>query len=182
MLDDILRRDPEDPVGLVLTDIVWNILEDHLSLLATQDQATVCEALEHRLILASLIRHLLPLELIALTCWVDCHEPPCVLDACTKTLKLDDLELGVHRRHILLLALSEGARRQLKVNHWPLSHSIAADLERLALWIEVEEVGRNHTREVGFNLCRSELDEEVVIAAWSDGALLWEDAVGTSVK
>jgi hypothetical protein len=41
MLDDLLGRYFEEPEGLVLTDVVWGILKDHLEFLAAQNDSLV---------------------------------------------------------------------------------------------------------------------------------------------
>ena len=81
VLNNVLSGDLEDPLGFVLSNCIWGIFEDHFSFLAAQNQPTLSETLEHRLILASLVRNFGPLELVSLSCWVDCHESPSVLDA-----------------------------------------------------------------------------------------------------
>lgn len=111
MLHNILAWDAEDPLGLLLANAIRNVLEYHLGLLAAEDEASLRQAFEGRLVLPGLVWHLLPLELVALARRVDGHESPSILDARAKTVELDDLVLGVHRRHVLLFALSVGAWR-----------------------------------------------------------------------
>lgn len=37
VLSDVFRWNSEDPVGLVLADVVWGVLKHHLCLLTAQD-------------------------------------------------------------------------------------------------------------------------------------------------
>ena len=55
---------------------------------------------------------------------------------------------------------------------------MGADLERLLLWVQVVEVGADGSSEVGLYLDWRELDEEIIVAAGGDQALLRKNAIG----
>lgn len=128
MLNNILCWNFENPLGFMLSDSVWGIFKDHFSFLATKNESTLCETFENRFILASLVRNFLPFELIALSCWVDCHESPCILNASAKTFELNNFELRVDRSHIFLLAIPEATWGQLEMDNWPLSNTIDSNV------------------------------------------------------
>mmetsp|Transcript_8825 Transcript_8825/g.8171 ORF Transcript_8825/g.8171 Transcript_8825/m.8171 type:complete len:265 (-) Transcript_8825:7664-8458(-) len=142
-LDDFLLVDLEEPVGLVLADVVGGVFEDHLELLAAEDDALHGEALEHGLQLLGLIRDLLPLELVALVRRVHSHEALGVLDVRPQTAELYDLVLVVGDAvllFVLLFPLHVRTGRQLEMNYRPLRYPIHFDDQGVDVWREVLDV------------------------------------------
>mmetsp|Transcript_39618 Transcript_39618/g.60625 ORF Transcript_39618/g.60625 Transcript_39618/m.60625 type:complete len:572 (+) Transcript_39618:2645-4360(+) len=182
VLNDVLRRNLEDPVGLVLANLVGCILEDHLGLLAAEDDALLGQALEDRLVLPGFILHLFPLELVPLARRVNSHETTSILDVGTQAFKLDNLEFSVDRGHVLFALLSVAARRQFEVDHRSLGDTVYLNLKVLRGRIQVQEVSVDYSAEIRLNFDRSVLNLEVIIAARCDRALLGNDAVGTSIR
>lgn len=141
VLNNILSWNPEDPVRLVFSNIVWSILKDHLGFLTTENKSTLTEALEDWLVLTCLIRDFLPFEFISLTSRIDSHKSSGILNTCTQALKFDNLIFGVHRSHVLFFSLAIVAWWKLEVNDWSLCNTINSDFERFLLWIEIKEIG-----------------------------------------
>jgi hypothetical protein len=68
VLDYLLSWDLEQPEGLMLTNILWSVLKDHLEFLSTEDNSLRCRALEKWLqrLLVFIREYFLPLKLISL--------------------------------------------------------------------------------------------------------------------